>query len=179
MVHLQDRFRRFVLLNSQCFLAWMLRSHSHSPVVSSGSASSCESYLPTKIPRCDPLWGSSIKAQSDLDVVGESDEVAQLLSDVRPHHPDVVVLDFDLLGRQSTRCWRAGSLDHPPAVVGMSVRADDIKPPWMWGLMHLRTRAIRRTGYCLPSGCFRTREYDSVSISVARVGYRMPTYLGE
>ena len=77
----------------------------------------------------DPVMRSSlgilIKAQLDLEVVGESAEVSQLLSDVRTHHPDVVVLDFDLRGMQiDVLLEMLRSLDQPPAVVGMSVRAE-------------------------------------------------------
>jgi DNA-binding NarL/FixJ family response regulator len=77
----------------------------------------------------DPSTRSSLgilfKAQSDLEVVGEPSEVSQLLSVVRTHRPDVVVVDFDLLGEQiDTLLGMLQSLDDPPAVVGMSIRAE-------------------------------------------------------
>jgi DNA-binding NarL/FixJ family response regulator len=77
----------------------------------------------------DPSTRSSLgllfKAQSDLELVGEPSAVSQLLSVVGTHRPDVVILDFDLLGEQiDTLLGMLQSLDDPPAVVGMSVRAE-------------------------------------------------------
>jgi DNA-binding NarL/FixJ family response regulator len=77
----------------------------------------------------DPSTRSSLgilfRAQSDLEVVGQPSDVSQFLSDVRTHHPDVVVVDFDLLGEQiDTLIGMLHSLEDPPAVVGMSVRAE-------------------------------------------------------
>jgi DNA-binding NarL/FixJ family response regulator len=68
--------------------------------------------------------GILFKAQSDLEVVGQPSDVSQLLSDVRAHNPDVVVFDLDLLSEQiDALVGVLRSLDHPPAVVGMSIRA--------------------------------------------------------
>jgi DNA-binding NarL/FixJ family response regulator len=69
--------------------------------------------------------GLLFKAQSDLDVVGPTDEVSQTLLDAETHRPEVVVLDLDLLGEQIEAVIGAlRSLDHPPVVVGVSVRAE-------------------------------------------------------
>jgi DNA-binding NarL/FixJ family response regulator len=69
--------------------------------------------------------GILFKAQSDMEVVGEPSTMSQLLSVVRTRRPDVVIVDFDLLTEPvDTLLGMLQSLDHPPAVVGMSIRAE-------------------------------------------------------
>jgi DNA-binding NarL/FixJ family response regulator len=76
----------------------------------------------------DALTFSSLRilfrAQTDLELVGAGD-VSECLSDVSASHPDVVLLDFDSTPEPPEHLLSAiKSLDHPPAVVVMSVRAE-------------------------------------------------------
>ena len=81
--------------------------------------------LPNQGPSTRSFLGILFKAQSDLELVGEPSEVSQLASDVKTHNPDVVILDYDLLGEQvDSLLEMVKSLDHCPVVVGMSVRAE-------------------------------------------------------
>jgi two-component system response regulator DesR len=77
----------------------------------------------------DPTTRSSLgilfKAQPDLGIVGQPDEPSPLLSQLRAHTPDVMVLDLDVLtGQVDAVLQLLRSVDRPPAVVGMSVRAE-------------------------------------------------------
>jgi DNA-binding NarL/FixJ family response regulator len=77
----------------------------------------------------DPSTWSSLgilfKAQPDLEIVGQPSEPSPLQSQLRAHAPDVVVLEFDVHGGQIDDVLALlRSLDRPPAVVGMSVRAE-------------------------------------------------------
>jgi DNA-binding NarL/FixJ family response regulator len=69
--------------------------------------------------------GILFRAQPDLELVGAAADVSQSLSDVSASDPDVVLIDFDP-GAESLEQMLAAikSLELPPAVVALSVRAE-------------------------------------------------------
>lgn len=77
----------------------------------------------------DPMTRSSLgilfRAQPDLELVGAAADASHSVSEVSASDPDVVLLDFDPVAELSEQLLGAiKSLEHPPAVVGMSVHAE-------------------------------------------------------
>lgn len=69
--------------------------------------------------------GILFRAQPDLELVGAAADAAQSLTEVSASDPDVVILDFDPVAELSEQLLGAiKSLERPPAVVAMSVRAE-------------------------------------------------------
>ena len=70
--------------------------------------------------------GMLARSQRDLALVGVASDAAELLTEVKAHHPDLVVLDWGLAGEGvGALLEELRLLDKPPAVVGLSLRAAD------------------------------------------------------
>ena len=64
-----------------------------------------------------------VRVQPDLEVAGEADDIADLLSKIKATESPLVVLDWDALGQRIETLMDLLELfDEPPAIVAMSVR---------------------------------------------------------
>ena len=69
--------------------------------------------------------GMMLAAQPDLEMVGEAADLVDLLAEIRAKHPDVVVVDWDVVGPRIEVLMELMELfDEPPAIVGLSVREE-------------------------------------------------------
>ena len=69
--------------------------------------------------------GILFRAQSDLELVAPAADTAPAVSEISASHPDVVLLDFDPVAESAEQMLREiKSLEPPPAVVALSVRAE-------------------------------------------------------
>jgi DNA-binding NarL/FixJ family response regulator len=69
-----------------------------------------------------------LTAQPDMDLVGEAADLVELLSEVKANDPDLVILDWDVLGQHIDRLLDLLELfDRPPTIIGLSVRAENRK----------------------------------------------------
>lgn len=72
--------------------------------------------------------GMMLAAQPDLEMVGEAADLVDLLAEIRAKHPDVVVVDWDVVGPRIEVLMELMELfDEPPAIVGLSVREENKK----------------------------------------------------
>ena len=68
--------------------------------------------------------GMLVRAQSDMELVGEAADLVDLLSQIKGNSPDLVILDCDVLGQRIDILLDLLSLfDSPPTIVGLSVHA--------------------------------------------------------
>jgi DNA-binding NarL/FixJ family response regulator len=82
-------------------------------------------FLASKDPTIHSSLGILFRAPPDLELVGDATDTSQFLSEVSAIDPDVVLLDFDPISEPPEQLLGAiNLLDHPPAVVVMSVRAE-------------------------------------------------------
>jgi DNA-binding NarL/FixJ family response regulator len=66
--------------------------------------------------------GMLIDAQSDLEIAGQVADIADLLLRVKRAQPDLILLDWDVLGtRIDTLQELLGLFQKPPAIVALSV----------------------------------------------------------
>jgi DNA-binding NarL/FixJ family response regulator len=66
--------------------------------------------------------GMLISAQHDLELAGEVADIADLLLIVKQERPDLVVLDWDVLGKRIETLQALLELfDNPPLIVALSV----------------------------------------------------------
>ena len=69
-----------------------------------------------------------LTAQPDMDLVGEAADLVELLSEIKANGPDLVILDWDVLGQRIDRLLDLLELfDRPPTIIGLSVRAENRK----------------------------------------------------
>ena len=70
--------------------------------------------------------GMLLSAQSDMELVGEAADLVELLSQIKRSSPDLVILDWDVLGQRIDALLDLlGLFDSPPAIVGLSVHAEN------------------------------------------------------
>ena len=68
--------------------------------------------------------GMLVAAQPDLELAGEAADLAELLTQIKAHDPDLIVLDWDVLGQRIEMLLDLLELfDGPPAIIGLSVHA--------------------------------------------------------
>ena len=69
--------------------------------------------------------GMLIDAQSDLELAGDVSEIGELLVKIKAQRPDLVVLDWEMLGQRiDTLVDRLELFDEPPMIVALSVHED-------------------------------------------------------
>lgn len=69
--------------------------------------------------------GMLLRAQPDMDLVGEATDLVDLLSQIKGTEPDLVILDWDVLGQRIDVLLDLLSLfDSPPTIVGLSVHEE-------------------------------------------------------
>jgi DNA-binding NarL/FixJ family response regulator len=69
-----------------------------------------------------------LTAQPDMELVGEAPDIVELLSEIKANDPDLVILDWDVLGQRIERLLDLLELfDRPPTIIGLSVRAENRK----------------------------------------------------
>ena len=69
--------------------------------------------------------GMLIESQSDLELAGTVADVTELLGNIKNSHPDLVVLDWEVLGQQiDTLVDLLDLFEHPPLIVGLSVHEE-------------------------------------------------------
>ncbi len=70
--------------------------------------------------------GMLIAAQSDLELAGEVADIADLLLSVKSQRPDLVILDWDVLGKRIETLQTLLELfDEPPLIIALSVHEQD------------------------------------------------------
>ena len=70
--------------------------------------------------------GMLLAAQPDLELAGEAADLAELLAEIKANDPDLVILDWDVLGQRIELLLDLLELvDAPPKIVGLSVRAEN------------------------------------------------------
>ena len=70
--------------------------------------------------------GMLIRSQPDMEVVGEASDLLELLCQIKANAPDLVILDWDVLGQRIDSLLNLLSLfDSPPGIVGLSTRAEN------------------------------------------------------
>lgn len=66
--------------------------------------------------------GMLIDAQSDLETAGQVADIADLLLQVKKAQPDLIVLDWEVLGTRINTLQELLELfQHPPAIIALSV----------------------------------------------------------
>ena len=69
--------------------------------------------------------GMLIGAQSDLELAGDVSEIGELLVNIKAQRPDLVVLDWEMLGQRiDTLLDLLELFDEPPMIVALSVHED-------------------------------------------------------
>jgi DNA-binding NarL/FixJ family response regulator len=69
-----------------------------------------------------------LAAQTDMDLVGEAADLVELLSEIKANDPDLVILDWDVLGQRIDRLLDLLELFHrPPTIIAIGVHAEDRK----------------------------------------------------
>ena len=69
-----------------------------------------------------------LAAQADMDLVGEAADLVELLSEIKANDPDLVILDWDVLGQRIDRLLDLLELFHrPPTIIALGVHAEDRK----------------------------------------------------
>ena len=75
------------------------------------------------------------RAHPEIDLVAEAADLTALLAEVSTNALDVVILDWDTLGDEIDSLLNVmRQLDQPPAVVAMSVRAENRKAAMETGI---------------------------------------------
>ena len=70
--------------------------------------------------------GMLLNAQPDMELVGEAADLVDLLSRIKSTDPDLVILDWDVLGQRIDALLDLLELfDAPPRIIGLSVRAEN------------------------------------------------------
>jgi DNA-binding NarL/FixJ family response regulator len=66
-----------------------------------------------------------VRVQPDLELVGEADDIADLLAKIKATYSPLVVFDWDALGQRINTLMDLLQLfEDPPAIVALSVRED-------------------------------------------------------
>jgi DNA-binding NarL/FixJ family response regulator len=69
-----------------------------------------------------------LTAQPDMDLVGEAADIVELLSVIKADDPDLVILDWDVLGQRIDKLLDLLELfDKPPMIIGLSVHDENRK----------------------------------------------------
>jgi DNA-binding NarL/FixJ family response regulator len=69
-----------------------------------------------------------LTAQPDMDLVGEAADIVELLSEIKANDPDLVILDWDVLGQRIEGLLDLLELfDKPPMIIGLSVHDENRK----------------------------------------------------
>ena len=69
--------------------------------------------------------GMLIGAESDLELAGDVSEIGELLVNIKAQRPDLVVLDWEMLGQRiDTLLDLLELFDEPPMIVALSVHED-------------------------------------------------------
>jgi DNA-binding NarL/FixJ family response regulator len=69
--------------------------------------------------------GMLIGAQSDMELAGDVADIADLLANIKAERPELIVLDWDMLGpRIETLLNLLELFDDPPGIVALSVHEE-------------------------------------------------------
>ena len=69
--------------------------------------------------------GMLIDAQPDLELAGDVSDIADLLANIKTQKPELIVLDWEMLGQRiETLVDLLELFDKPPAIVALSVHED-------------------------------------------------------
>jgi DNA-binding NarL/FixJ family response regulator len=69
--------------------------------------------------------GMLIGAQSDMELAGDVADIADLLANIKAEQPELIVLDWDMLGpRIETLLNLLELFDDPPGIVALSVHEE-------------------------------------------------------
>ena len=72
--------------------------------------------------------GMLLAAQPDLEFAGSAADMVELLSQIKANEPDLVVLDWDVIGQRIEILLDLLELfDKPPTIVGLSVHTEHEK----------------------------------------------------
>ena len=76
-----------------------------------------------------------LTAQPDMDLVGEASDLLELLTEVKANDPDLVILDWDVLGQRIDKLLDLLELfDKPPLIIGLSVHDENRKAATVAGV---------------------------------------------
>lgn len=83
-----------------------------------------------------------IQTQPDMEVAGTVSDLFELLSVIKAVHPDLVILDWDLLGQRfETLADLLGLFTEPPRIIALSVRDESRKTALEQGITGFACKA--------------------------------------